>query len=90
MCSSASSARYHFSFTGSEDQRLTVVIADQQITVEQGHQGQPDLEVSADSQTWINVLAGERSMVSALLTRRVRLKGPLRLLIAFGKCFPAS
>lgn len=83
-------ARYHFSFTGSEENRLTVVIADQQISVEQGHQGQPDLEVSADSQTWIKVLAGERSMVSALLTRRVRLKGPLRLLVAFGKCFPAS
>ncbi len=34
-------------------------------------------------------LRKERSLVWALLTRKIRLKGPPRLLVAFGKCFPS-
>ena len=34
-------------------------------------------------------LAKERSLVWAILRRKVRLKGSPRLLVAFGKCFPS-
>jgi ferredoxin len=82
-------ATYHFTFTGQEPALATVVIRDKSITVERGHVGSPDLSVTADSQTWLGFLRKERSLVWALLTRKIRLKGPPRLLVAFGKCFPS-
>lgn len=81
-------AIYHFTFTGNEDQEATIVIADKTITVEEGHRGKPDLHVTADARTWIGFLRKERNIVWAIFRRKVRLKGPLKLLLAFGKCFP--
>jgi ferredoxin/putative sterol carrier protein len=80
-------ATYHFTFTGSEPTQATVVIRDKTIRVERGHVGAPDLRVTADSQTWVGFLRKDRSLVWALLTRKIRLKGSPRLLVAFGKCF---
>ena len=82
-------ATYHFTFTGDEDRQATIVIGDKQITVEEGHVGEPDLHVIADTKTWLGFLRQEKSIVWAILRRKVRLKGPLKLLLAFGKCFPA-
>ncbi len=82
-------ATFHFTFTGNEQRQATIVIRDKQITVEDGHVGQPDLHVTADSKTWIGFLKKEKSVVWALLRRKIRLQGPLKLLVAFGKCFPA-
>jgi putative sterol carrier protein len=82
-------ATYHFTFTGAEPARATVVIRDKTIRVEDGHVGSPDLSVIADSQTWLGVLRKERSLVWALLRRKIRLKGSPRWLRAFGKCFPS-
>jgi hypothetical protein len=45
--------------------------------------------MSADSQTWLGFLAKERSLLWALLRRRIRIWGSPRLLLAFGKCFPS-
>jgi ferredoxin len=81
-------ATFHFTFTGHEQRQATVVIKDQKMRVEEGHVGQPDLHVTADSQTWIGVLRKEKNVVWALLRRKIRLDGPLKLLVAFGKCFP--
>jgi len=64
------------------------VIQEQNIRVEEGHVGQPHLHVAADSQTWIGFLRKEKNVVWALLRRKIRLDGPLKLLVAFGKCFP--
>ena len=64
------------------------MIKDQKMSVEEGHVGQPDLHVTADSQTWIGFLRKEKNVVWALLRRKIRLDGPLKLLVAFGKCFP--
>jgi len=80
---------YHFTFTGAEECQATVVIRDKTLTVTKGHTGQADLRVTADSQTWLGFLAKERSLVWALLTRRIRVKGSPKLLLAFGKCFPS-
>ncbi|MDT7634903.1 MAG: hypothetical protein QOI50_6833 [Pseudonocardiales bacterium] len=82
-------ATYHFTFTGAEDRTLTVVIRDGELTIEEGHHGVADLRVRADTRSWFGFLAGERSLVAALLLRRIRLSGPPRLLVAFGRCFPS-
>src|SRR5947209_7889674 len=82
------SATFHFTFTGDEPRRATIVIRDRKLTVADGHVGQADLHVTADTKTWIGCLKKEKSVVWALLRRKIRLQGPLRLLVAFGKCFP--
>jgi len=81
-------ATYHFTFTDEEQRKATIVIAGKKITVEEGHIGTPDLHVIADAEVWIGFLRREKNIVWAILRRKVRLKGPLQLLIAFGKCFP--
>jgi Fe-S-cluster-containing hydrogenase component 2 len=80
---------YHFTFTGDEPLQATVVIRNQTVPVQQGHIGTADLHVMADSRTWLGFLAKERSLVWALVRRKIRLKGSPRLLRAFGKCFPS-
>jgi hypothetical protein len=82
-------ASYHFTFTGREARTATVVIREKAIRIEDGHQGQADLHLTADSETWLGFLAKERSLLWALLRRKIRIKGPPRLLVAFGKCFPS-
>jgi ferredoxin len=82
-------AVYHFTFTGKETRKATVTIRAGTLQVQEGHQGAADLRVIADSETWLGFLAKERSLVWALLRRRIRLQGSPRWLIAFGKCFPS-
>src|SRR5438477_5283334 len=81
-------ATFHFTFSGHEQRQATVVLREQKISVKEGHVGQPDLHVTADSQSWIGFLRKERNVVWALLRRKIKLDGPLKLLVAFGKCFP--
>ena len=82
-------AVYHFTFTGKEAKEATVTIRDGTLQVQDGHQGEADLRVTADSETWLGFLAKERSLLWALLRRRIRIKGSPKLLVAFGKCFPS-
>jgi len=65
------------------------VIRSKTVEVSDGHTSSADLCVTADSKTWLGFLAKERSLVWALLTRRIRLKGSPKLLVALGKCFPS-
>jgi putative sterol carrier protein len=81
-------AVFHFTFTGKEPKKATVVIRDKTIRVAEGHEGTADLNLTADSETWLGFLAKERSLLWAILRRKLRIKGSPRLLIAFGKCFP--
>ena len=82
-------AVYHFTFTGTESKEATVSIQNGSLKVQPGHHGVANLRVIADSETWLGFLAKERSLLWALLRRRIRIKGSPRLLIAFGKCFPS-
>ncbi|MFQ5737510.1 MAG: SCP2 sterol-binding domain-containing protein [Acidobacteriota bacterium] len=82
-------ATYHFTFTGREKRKATIVIRDKALRVEEGHLGEADLQISADSRTWVSFLARERSLVWAFLRRKIRLKGSPRLFLAFGRCFPS-
>ena len=82
-------AVYHFTFTGKEPKEATVTIRDGTLQVRDGHESEADLRVTADSETWLGFLAKDRSLLWALLRRRIRIKGSPRLLVAFGKCFPS-
>jgi Fe-S-cluster-containing hydrogenase component 2 len=82
-------AVYHFTFTGKEEKQATVTIRNGTLLVQDGHHGGANLQVTADSETWLGFLANERSLLWALLRRRIRIKGSPKLLIAFGKCFPS-
>jgi ferredoxin len=82
-------AVYHFTFTGKEAKQATITIRNGTLQVQDGHQGEAELQVTADSETWLGFLAKERSLLWALLRRRIRIKGSPRLLVAFGKCFPS-
>ena len=82
-------ATYHFTFTGDEEREATVVVRDKTLQVDEGHVGKADLRVTADARTWLGFLRKEQNLVWALATRRIRMKGSPRLLLAFGKCFPS-
>jgi hypothetical protein len=82
-------ATFHFVFTGSEQAEVTVIIRSGKLTLETGLQGKAKTSVIADAETWLKFLAGERSLLWALLTRRIRLHGNPKLLLAFQKSFPS-
>lgn len=78
---------YHFTFTGKEQCKATVVIRDKSLQVEDGHVGTPSLSIIADSETWTGFLDRRKNLVWALARGKIRVKGPLRLFRAFGRCF---
>lgn len=82
-------AIYHFTFTGSESRFATVTIQNKAVKVQTGHVGKANLLITADSKTWLGFLAKEQNIMWALLQRKIRIKGSLKLLQAFGRCFPA-
>ncbi len=81
-------AVFHFAFTGDEEASATVTLRDRTLEVKRGLHGRPNLAVTADSATWVRFLRKRASLPWALLTRRIRVKGDPRLLLAFGRCFP--
>ncbi len=82
-------ATYHFTFTGEEECRATVVIRDKTVQVSQGHVGTAGLRVTADSRWWLGFLTKDRNLLWGLMRGKLRLKGASSLLGAFGKCFPS-
>jgi len=82
-------ATYHFTFMGEEECKATVIIRNKTLQVQDGHVGTPDIHITADSRTWLGFLAKEKSIVWALIRRKIRIKGSPRLLLAFGRCFPS-
>ena len=82
-------ATFHFKFTGAEQREATIAIKNRTIDIQYGFVGKADLRVTADAKTWLGFLAREKSLPLALVTRKIRIKGDPRLLLAFGKCFPS-
>lgn len=82
-------AIYHFRFTGREQREATIIIADKQIEVLDGFHGRPNFRMTADTATWLGFVAGERNLVWALLSLRIRIWGLPTYLLKFGKCFPS-
>jgi NAD-dependent dihydropyrimidine dehydrogenase PreA subunit len=83
------SATYHFTFTGREPAEATVVIHDRTIAVHPAKVGDAQVRITADSDTWLGFLAKERNLLWAILRGKIRVRGSLRLLAAFGRCFPS-
>lgn len=81
-------AIYHFTFTGETSAQATVQIQDGAVRVETGHEGSPNISVTADSRAWLEILAKNRGMLGAVLTGKLKVKGPLRLMKQFAACFP--
>ncbi len=81
-------ATYHFTFTGKETSKATVIFQNKTVRVSKGLVGRPDFQLTADSQTWLGFLAKGKSLFWALLTRKIRIKGPIKFLKAFARCFP--
>lgn len=67
---------------------VTVTIRERKLTVSDGLTGQPDVSVTADADTWLRFVRGEQGMLWPLLTGRIRVRGSLAKLRAFGRCFP--
>jgi putative sterol carrier protein len=44
--------------------------------------------VDADADTWLAITRGEKNPVWAVLTRKLRIKGAVRDLKTFQRCFP--
>ena len=82
-------ATYHFTFTGHEEVKATVVIRDKTLEVSDGHLGTADLRLTADGETWLRFLRKEANLVWALLRRKIRIQGSPRLLLVFARCFPS-
>lgn len=82
-------ATYHFTFTGQEELKATVVIQNKTLQVSEGHTGTASLRLIADTQTWQRFLRKEANLVWALLRRKIRIQGSPRLLLAFARCFPS-
>lgn len=82
-------AIYHFTFTGAESRQVTVIIQEQTVQVQDGHMHKASISITADTKTWLGFLAKEQNIVWAILRRKVRVRGSVKLLLAFGKCFPA-
>jgi epoxyqueuosine reductase QueG len=82
-------ACYHFTFTGDEQDKATIMIRNQKLDVQHGHFGKADLHITADSRSWLAFLKKEKNIVWEILRRKIRLRGNPRLLLQFGKCFPS-
>ncbi|MEM9950111.1 MAG: SCP2 sterol-binding domain-containing protein [Chloroflexota bacterium] len=81
-------AVYHFQFTGDTPIDITVTIRDQTITKEKGLVGKADLTMVADGEAWVRFLNHKMTGAFAFVTRKIRIQGDPRLLVAFGNCFP--
>lgn len=80
---------YHFTFTGEENYEATVIIRNKTLDVKAGHVDTADLHVTADTRTWLDFLAKEKKLLWALASRKIRIKGSPKLMMAFAKCFPS-
>lgn len=80
-------ATYHFTFTGSQESRVTISVKERKLSIASGHVGQADIAVVTEARSWLAFVYKERSLAWMLVTRRLRLKGPPRFLLAFGRCF---
>ncbi len=79
--------RIGFEFRGASSARATIVIDAGRLELSEGLVGELDTLVRADAQAWIGVLRGERNLLWQLVTRRIRVRGSLAKLRAFGRCF---
>lgn len=84
-------ATYHFILqerASNISTEATVEIRGQKIEVQPGLHRKAGVTVHADAEAWLSFVRGEKGIVSALLRRKIRVSGSIKLLQAFGRCFP--
>jgi hypothetical protein len=62
-------------------------VANGSSTTAPGHAAGADLVLRSTFQDWVDIAAGRRDARLAMLTRRLRLRGDMRLLLRFGRMF---
>lgn len=82
------SGTFHFTFFGAEKGEKTIVIEAGKIALADGHHGVPNVRIVADSATWLKISNRQIAVPLALATRRLRVRGDIRLLPKFAACFP--
>lgn len=82
------SATFHFDLSGAEPVQATVRIDDGTLSVAEGLEGEPDIQVRADGAVWLEIVTKQRNPVLAVLTGKLRTKGDRSLLARFAACFP--
>jgi hypothetical protein len=80
-------ATYHFTFTGKESLKATVILKEKTLQVQMEHAGAPDIAITVDSETWLDLLARPKHIVWAVVHRKLRIRGQLSLMLAFRRCF---
>jgi len=80
--------RAHFAFRGASSLAVTYVIDHGTLQIEEGRTGTPDISVDVDSETWLGIVSGRNNPVWAVVTRKMRVKGNIRHLETFQRCFP--
>jgi NAD-dependent dihydropyrimidine dehydrogenase PreA subunit len=81
-------ACYHLNFTGNENFSATVDIRDQVLGVDMELTGKPDITITADTRTWLDFLAGEKNILVAMVQPKIKIKGPIKFMNDFKRCFP--
>ncbi len=74
--------------SGAPPVEATVTIRAQTLAVQDGLHGRPDVTVDAEAEAWLEFVRGERGLLGAWLTRKIRVRGSLLRLREFGRCFP--
>lgn len=78
---------FHMTFTGSESREITVAIQSGELEIREGHVGQANLRITADSRHWLQFLRGDLHPVVAVLTRKLKLRGSWRHLLVLDSAF---
>jgi len=81
-------ACFNFTFTGDENFSASVGIENSTLTVDMKLNKAPDITIVSDARTWLDFLAGEKNMLLALISRKIKIKGPLKFMNQFQQCFP--
>jgi putative sterol carrier protein/ferredoxin len=76
----------HFDFIGKEKRSITVSIANEKISLQEGHTGQADLVVRADTQAWLKIAGRESTPLWPVLTGKLKISGNPLLLMKFHNC----
>lgn len=63
------------------------MIRDGRLESQPGLAGAADLHVTVNAETWVSSLAKETSLPKALATRKLKIKGSPKLMMAFARCF---
>jgi len=79
----------HFEFTGTDPCKAAAILSRGSLRVVPELEGNPDVSVTADGPTWAAIASGVKSILPALLLRKIQLRGSKKALRDFLQCFPS-